>query len=522
MERFGVIGPDGVNLLVMGTLTQPAAGCLCPENSLLSAVIDSLRLRRGEAILLDTQAGVEHFGRALAKGFRHAAVVTDPTFNGVSVAVAAARMAHEIGIGSVHLIVNRVRNGADVDKVRRLVDEEGGFDFASEHALPWDETLLSSEPAVDALSGRPAVAAGGCRLSIPRFPGAKRAVVMRVVIIGAGPAGLTVAETVRQKSPTTDITLLSVEPFPPYAPPAIADHFLTGRTETLFWKGEDVCERLGLDYRSGVGARSVDTVAHRVRLDDSQTLEYDRLVIATGGRLYAPVEGSELPGIANFKSLRAAKQLVERAKRGEAKSALIVGAGFIGVEVALVLRDLGLQVTLVEALDRVMPRMLDAETAEIVQREIEKRGVTVRLSTRVAAFGGHKRAENVSLESGEVLTADIYVAATGVKPNLEPIEDSAISARWGIVVDDRLRTSAPRRVRRRRRGRDARSPHRRELRPRHLPQCRGTGPDRGRERPRRRRALRGRRVHEQPQARGPAGDRRGRSARPRRAAPAPR
>jgi hypothetical protein len=64
-------------------------------------------------------------------------------------------MAHEIGIGAIHLIVNRVRDGADVDKVRRLVDEEGGFDFASEHAFPWDETLLSSEPAVDALLSGP-------------------------------------------------------------------------------------------------------------------------------------------------------------------------------------------------------------------------------------------------------------------------------------------------------------------------------------------------------------------------------
>ncbi|MCA9593355.1 MAG: AAA family ATPase [Myxococcales bacterium] len=155
VERFGVVGPDGVNLLIMGTLVQPAAGCLCPENSLLSAVIDSLKLRRGEAILLDTQAGVEHFGRALAKGFRHAAVVTDPTFNGVSVALQAARLAHEIGIGSVHLLVNRVRSPADVDKVYRLIEEEGGFPFASRHALPWDETLLESEPAVEALLGGP-------------------------------------------------------------------------------------------------------------------------------------------------------------------------------------------------------------------------------------------------------------------------------------------------------------------------------------------------------------------------------
>lgn len=265
---------------------------------------------------------------------------------------------------------------------------------------------------------------------------------MRVVIIGAGPAGLTAAEAIRTRSPETTVEMISAEPFPPYAPPAMADHFLTGRDVTLYWKGEDVCERLGIEYRSGVAVARVVPSARRVELEDGTALGYDRLVLASGGRLYAPVVGADLPGIANFKSLRAAKALVSRAKQGQAKSAVIVGAGFVGVEVALVLRDLGLSVTLVEALDRVMPRMLDAETAEIVEKEIRRRGISLRLGTRVSAFAGKKRAELVLLESGEELAADIYVAATGVKPNIEPIADSGIGVRWGVVVDDRLRTSA--------------------------------------------------------------------------------
>jgi CO dehydrogenase maturation factor len=162
VERFGVVGPDDVNLLVMGTLVQPAAGCLCPENSLLASVVDAMNLRKNEAILMDTQAGVEHFGRALAKGFRHAAVVTDPTFNGVQVALHAARLSRELGIPAVHLVVNRVRGGHDVDKVGRLIADEGGFSFASEHYLPYDERLLAIEPAVGPLlqsTGSPLVAA---------------------------------------------------------------------------------------------------------------------------------------------------------------------------------------------------------------------------------------------------------------------------------------------------------------------------------------------------------------------------
>jgi NAD(P)H-nitrite reductase large subunit len=266
---------------------------------------------------------------------------------------------------------------------------------------------------------------------------------MRIVIIGAGPAGLTVAETVRTLDRSSPITLVSSEPFPPYAPPSMADHFLTGRDTTLFWKGRDVCERLGLDFRMGQAVDRVDPARKEVHLRGGAVLPYDRLVVASGSRLYAPIEGHHLPGVANFKSLAAATALVERARRGEARRAVIVGAGFIGVEVALVLRELGLEVTMVEALDRVMPRTLDPETAGIVARELTRRGIVLRLATRARAFAGEASVEEVALESGEALPADVYVAATGVQPNLEPIEASGIACHWGILVDPFLRTSLP-------------------------------------------------------------------------------
>lgn len=266
---------------------------------------------------------------------------------------------------------------------------------------------------------------------------------MRIVIVGAGPAGLTVAETLRQYDQRMDITLVSAEPSPPYAPPAMADHFLTGREQTLFWKGRDVCERLGLDFRPGTAVSGIRPQDKRVLLDNGSSLTYDRLVIASGSRLYAPIDGRDLPGIANFKSLRAASTLVERARHGEARSAIIVGAGFIGVEVALLLRELGLSVTIIEAQDRVMPRILDRETAEIVENEITRRGVGLRLGTPAAAFAGSATVERLELESGETLRADIYVAATGVKPNLECLAGSGIDSKWGVLVDDHLRTNLP-------------------------------------------------------------------------------
>ena len=154
VDRFGVRGPDGVRLLVMGNTVQPAAGCLCPENALLASVTNAMSLRHDEAILMDTQAGFEHFGRALAKGFRHAVVVTDPTFNGLQVALRAAQLARELGIDAVHLVVNRARNALDFERSLGRLDAEGGFPFTSRHWLPTDPLLPRVEPSIGPLFRR--------------------------------------------------------------------------------------------------------------------------------------------------------------------------------------------------------------------------------------------------------------------------------------------------------------------------------------------------------------------------------
>jgi nitrite reductase (NADH) large subunit len=266
---------------------------------------------------------------------------------------------------------------------------------------------------------------------------------MRVVIVGAGPGGLTAAETLREFDRNVEIVLLSREPFPPYAPPAMADYFLTGRHETLFWKGEDVCRRLELDYRENVRVTRVHPGQRQVVFADGATLGYDRLVIASGSSLYAPLPGRDLPGVYDFKSLTAAKTLVERGKRKKGGRAVIVGAGFIGVEIAILLRDLGLAVTVVEMADRVMPRMLDSETAEIALGVMREQGIDVRLNTKATGFTGKRKATGVSLESGGMIRADVYVAATGVKPHVEFLDGSGIETDWGVLVDEHLRTNVP-------------------------------------------------------------------------------
>lgn len=145
VERFGIRGPDGVNILVMGTVIQAATGCLCPENALLESVVRYINLREGEVILMDTQAGVEHFGRAIAQGFDQALLVTDPTFNAVQVVRHSAELAKDLGIPSLHLVINRVRSDHDVQRVRDLLGDHADL-FSEQFVIPYEERMLECEP----------------------------------------------------------------------------------------------------------------------------------------------------------------------------------------------------------------------------------------------------------------------------------------------------------------------------------------------------------------------------------------
>jgi NAD(P)H-nitrite reductase large subunit len=267
---------------------------------------------------------------------------------------------------------------------------------------------------------------------------------MKVVIIGAGPAGIVAAEGLRAKDPALELEMVTQEPYPPYSPPAMADHFLNGRDDPLFWRGRDVTERLGIRYHTSARVDAIDTASREVVLAGTGRVAYDQLLIASGSRLHAPVEGAELDGVHDFKSLAAAEEIIGRVRRGEATTAVIVGAGFIGMEIALLLADLGVRVAIIGRRGWVMPRMLDTETAEIAGRAMTARGVELRLGVEAIGFvesGG--KAAGVRMADGELVTADLYIAATGVKPNVSFLAGSGVAHEWGITVDDHLRTTAP-------------------------------------------------------------------------------
>jgi CO dehydrogenase maturation factor len=149
IDRFSVSVAKNLRLLVMGGVSQAGCGCLCPEYTLLAAIFRHMRLLPDEVVLLDTPAGMEHFGRAVADGFSCALVVADPSYNALSVAVESAGLAQQLGVEDIILVVNRVGNQAEVAKIREII---GGFTgFSRMIFLPCDPEIIHLEPAVSQL-----------------------------------------------------------------------------------------------------------------------------------------------------------------------------------------------------------------------------------------------------------------------------------------------------------------------------------------------------------------------------------
>ncbi|MBP7087223.1 MAG: AAA family ATPase [Methanomassiliicoccales archaeon] len=159
-ERFGVRIRDNLHLLVMGGVVQASTGCLCPENSLLGALVRFLNSREDDLIVMDAQAGLEPFGRTVAEGFGNTLVVSEPTFNSLQVAARIEKLSRELGMNRVDLVLNRCQGKADRDKVRRYIPEAS---FDRVHELPWDHLVLEHEPDLSPIVGSKGAYVDGVR-----------------------------------------------------------------------------------------------------------------------------------------------------------------------------------------------------------------------------------------------------------------------------------------------------------------------------------------------------------------------
>jgi 3-phenylpropionate/trans-cinnamate dioxygenase ferredoxin reductase component len=265
-----------------------------------------------------------------------------------------------------------------------------------------------------------------------------------VLIIGAGQAAAQCAISLRQGGFADAITMVGDEPFPPYQRPPLSKKFLTerGKPESLFLRPETFWHDQKVELLLDAPAKAVDVAARAVTLADGRTLAYRSLVFATGTcarRL--PVPGVDLAGMFSLRSIGDVQRL--RPALDAVGRVVIVGGGYIGLEVAAVMRSEGREAIVLEAEDRVLKRVTAPEVSAFFDRFHRGRGVDIRLTARLAGIVGDARVTALRLTDGTEIATDLVLLATGAQPNVELARDAGLACDDGILVDELARASAP-------------------------------------------------------------------------------
>jgi 3-phenylpropionate/trans-cinnamate dioxygenase ferredoxin reductase subunit len=263
------------------------------------------------------------------------------------------------------------------------------------------------------------------------------------VIVGASVAGAKAAETLRDEGFDGRVVLIGAETERPYERPPLSKEYLRGEAgrEKIYVHDEGFYAERDIELRLGSTATDLNTTTRELALDHGERLRYDRLLIATGAeprRLQIP--GAELDGVLYLRSVEDSDALRERLDRGG--SVVVVGAGWIGAEVAASARQRGLEVTVVDPLAVPLERVLGSEVGAIYRDVHTDHGVRMLLGTGVAAFEGATAVERVRTSDGRELECDFVVVGVGVQPRTDLAARAGIAVDNGILVDDRLQTSA--------------------------------------------------------------------------------
>ena len=263
-----------------------------------------------------------------------------------------------------------------------------------------------------------------------------------VVIVGAGHAAGQVVASLRQKKFAGRIVLIGEESWLPYQRPPLSKKFLAGAlsAERLYFKPASFYDDPDIEVHLGTRITSIDRDTCSVKSRDGDVFTYDKLVLALGSRPRTlSLPGADLTGIHYLRGIDDVLEIQAAIQSGQ--RLVIVGAGYIGLEVAAVTVMLGVDVTVVEMEDRVMSRVVSPQLSEFYQREHQAHGVKLKLSTGTSGFSGSKKLQYVLLDNGDKLAADLVVVGVGIVPNIELADAAKLETENGIVVDDHCRTS---------------------------------------------------------------------------------
>ncbi len=263
------------------------------------------------------------------------------------------------------------------------------------------------------------------------------------VIIGNGVAGVTAAQGIARAESSASVHIYGAEPYPYYQRPRLWE-FLAGEIdqEELYFRSLDWYAEKGIQVHLNARAVSLDPPKHRLTLASGETVDYDRLLLATGARCFVPpFDGTDKAGVFTLRSLNDA--LAIKAYAQDISSAVVIGGGLLGLETARALVVAGLEVTVIEFAPHLLPRQLDAEGAQILRDHLESIGIRLILTNaQTEKVLGQERASGVQLKNDRQVPGELVLISTGIRSRIELPRQSGLEVKRGVIVDPYLRTSA--------------------------------------------------------------------------------
>jgi NAD(P)H-nitrite reductase large subunit len=269
----------------------------------------------------------------------------------------------------------------------------------------------------------------------------------KYVIIGASAAGIGAVEAIREVDPIGTLSVISEELCPQYSRPMISD-FVSGKADfnrmkcrkDNFWKENNV------ETITGKKAKTLNLNEKTIQLEGGETVSYEKLLLATGGKPFIPkMEGADKAGVFSFTTINDAERLTAKIDSINATTAVVIGAGLIGISVTEALQKRGLKVTMVELQDKILSLLLDAKASDLVETVIKKTGVRIITGQSVQRIigkpGNEGEVGSVILTNGDEVPCDLVIIAIGVVPRTELVLGTAVKINRGIVVDSAMQTN---------------------------------------------------------------------------------
>jgi NAD(P)H-nitrite reductase large subunit/rubredoxin len=263
----------------------------------------------------------------------------------------------------------------------------------------------------------------------------------RFVIIGNGAAGYYAADSVRKRNKSCSITIISSENFLTYYRPELSDYLLKSIPDKDFYLSDkNWYKDNNIELILNCNIINVDTVSKKITSETGQEFPYDKLILANGSYNFViPIKGKDRDGVFTLKYKSDAENI--KNYMSKSKNAVIIGGGLLGLEAAWSIKNFGLDTTVVEFSNRLLPRQLDSESALMFKEAVDKSGVEIMLGDSAEEILGEERVTGVRLKSGKIIKADMVLFSVGIRPNKQLVENTDIKTDKGIIVNDKMETS---------------------------------------------------------------------------------